>query len=297
MAAYHEITCQSACNKLKRSIPYGWDLNIYRGCEHGCVYCYALASNKHMESDDFHNDIYIKTNIVEMLEKELKSARWKRDIINIGGVTDSYQPAEAHYKLMPEILRLLIKYKTPAIISTKSDLVLRDYELIAELSGITYINIAATITTQDEALRKKIEPGAVSSQKRFAMLKEFKRSNASTGLHFMPIIPYLTDGYANIDSLFCSAKESGVDYVLPGTMYLLGKTRSAFFDFIYNQYPEFSEKLSALYKTGAADSNYKNELYKTVNSLREKYGLSKSYTKPIKAKLKSNQEVQLFLDI
>ncbi|MFZ2537550.1 MAG: radical SAM protein, partial [Oscillospiraceae bacterium] len=137
---YKEITCESALNKLKRQIPYGWDLNIYRGCAHGCKYCYAMYSHKYLDSGGFFDDIYVKTNIVEQLEKELSAPSWKREIINIGGVTDSYQSAEATYKIMPEILKLLIKYKTPAIISTKSTLVLRDYDLIDELSQITYIN-------------------------------------------------------------------------------------------------------------------------------------------------------------
>ena len=170
---YKEITAQSALNKLKRKIPYGWDLNIYRGCGHGCRYCYAMYSHDYLDGEkDFHRDIFVKTNIVEQLEKELKSESWNREVINIGGVTDSYQPAESRYRLMPEILKLLIKYKTPAIISTKSDLVLRDYELIDELSQITYINIAATITTVDETIARKIEPGSASPSDRFKVLKE-----------------------------------------------------------------------------------------------------------------------------
>ena len=110
---YHEITCGSAVNKLKRKNPYGWDLNIYRGCEHGCKYCYAIYSHQYIDSDNFFDEIYVKTNVVEQLEKQLSAPSWKREVINIGGVTDSYQTAEATYKIMPDILRLLIKYKTP----------------------------------------------------------------------------------------------------------------------------------------------------------------------------------------
>lgn len=234
---YKEISCESALNQLKRRIPYGWDLNIYRGCEHGCKYCYAIYSHDYIDSKDYFGDIHVKTNIVEQLEKQLSDPNWKREIVNIGGVTDSYQPAEEHYKLMPEVLRLLIKYKTPAIISTKSDLILRDYDLIDELSKLTYINVAATITTVDEELRKLIEPGGVESQRRFKMLKTFRKTNASVGLHVMPIIPYLTDNYENIDVLFNMAKDSEVHYVLPGTLYLRGKTRIVFFDFIKKEFP------------------------------------------------------------
>ncbi|HEY9060674.1 MAG TPA: radical SAM protein [Pseudobacteroides sp.] len=283
---YKEISCETAMNHLKRRMPYSWDLNIYRGCEHGCKYCYAIYSHEYLGSDNYFGDIYVKTNILEQLEKQLCDPKWKREIVNIGGVTDSYQAAEEHYGLMPEILKLLIKYKTPAIISTKSDLILRDYDLIDELSKITYINVAATVTTMDENIRKLIEPGGVESDRRFKMLKIFRKTNASVGLHVMPIIPYVTDSFENFDSLFRSAKDSGVHYVLPGTLYLRGKTRTVFFEFIKKEFPGLYNDLSILYKSGGADKEYKNSLYKTVNELRDKYNLSSSYTKPMKEKLK-----------
>lgn len=283
---YTEISCETAMNHLRRPMPYSWDLNIYRGCQHGCKYCYAMYSHDYLGSSDYFGNIYVKTNIVEQLEKELSNPKWKREIVNIGGVTDSYQVAEEHYKLMPDILRLLIKYKTPAIISTKSDLILRDYDLIDELSRITYINVAATITTMDEKVRKLIEPGGVESHRRFEMLKTFRKTNASVGLHVMPIIPYLTDSFENFDLLFSRAKDSNVHYVLPGTLYLRGKTRTVFFDFIKKEIPHLYNDLAKLYMTGGADKEYKNTLYKMINELRDKYELSSSYTKPMKEKLR-----------
>lgn len=295
MAVYREITCASACNKLKRKIPYGWDLNIYRGCEHECRYCYAMYSNQYLGSGDYFKDIYVKTNIVRELEKELSAPGWKREVINIGGVTDSYQPAESIYQLMPDILKLMIRYRTPCIISTKSDLILRDYDLIAELAEITYVNVAATITCMDEGIRKKIEPNGAESRKRFQMLKEFSKTNASTGLHFMPIIPYLTDNRENVDELYHMAKESQVGYVLPGTLYLRGKSRNVFFDFISRKYPDLYQPLQALYQTGGAPKAYKNQLYQMVNELKETYGLSGSYSKLMKEKLNRPQYTQMTL--
>ncbi len=293
MVNYKEITCKVACNNLKRKIPFSWDLNIYRGCEHKCQYCYAIYSHDYLGSGQYFNDIYVKTNIVEQLERQLSSSSWKHEVVNIGGVTDSYQPVEEQYKLMPHILRLMIKYRTPCIISTKSDLILRDYDLIDELSRITYVNVAATITCIDENIRKKIEPNGVSSLKRFAMLKEFAKTNASTGLHFMPIIPYLTDTRDNVDRLYAHAKESDVDYVLPGVLYLRGKTRKVFFDFINNEFSELLLPLKLLYKTGGAGKDYKDKLYPMVNEIKAKYGLSGSYSKPMKEKLNQKDYRQM----
>lgn len=278
------ITCSSACNKLKRRIPYGWDLNLYCGCAHGCKYCYAMGSHQHL-GGNFNQDIYVKTNIIEHLERELAHPSWQRDIVNLGGVTDNYQPAEAHCKLMPEVLRLCIRYKTPVIISTKSALVLRDYDLIDELSRVAYVNVAASIITCDEKLQKTLEPGGAPTPQRFAVLSAFSKTNASTGLHCMPIVPFLTDGEENFDALFSEAAAAGVSYVLPGTLYLRGATRPAFMQFMAEAFPGLHPQFTALYKTGGAGKPYKDGLYQTVNRLRGKYKLSSSYTKPMREKM------------
>jgi DNA repair photolyase len=279
------ISCATALNKLKRKIPYGWDLNIYRGCSHNCKYCYAIYSHDYLGSPDF-SKIFVKTNIVELLDKELSSPTWNREIINIGGVTDSYQKAEETMKIMPEVLKVLIKHKTPAIISTKSDLILRDFDLIAELSKLTYINVASTITTMNEDDRKKIEPNGSPSADRFKMLKEFRKTNASVGLHTMPIIPFITDSYFNIENLCAEARQANVHYMLPGVLYLRGATKTMFFEMMKNQYPDKYEAMKALYKTGSADKSYKEKLYnEIVNPLRKEYGISSSYIKPLKEKM------------
>lgn len=280
-----KIQVKSALNQLKRKIPYGWDLNIYRGCEHGCQYCYAMYTHGYLEADDFHQQLFVKENILEVLEKELSAPQWDRAIVNIGGVTDSYQPIERDYQLMPEILKLFIKYKTPVIISTKSDLILRDLDLIDELSQVAYVNIAATVTTMDETIREVLEPGSARSIDRLMMLKAFQKTNATTGLHVMPIIPYLTDTYNNFNSMFKIASDINVDYTLMGTLYLRGKTKPHFLKFIKEYDPEIYEKLKALYVKGSAGKPYKNQLYAMVNDLRAQYKLSSSYSRVMKNKI------------
>lgn len=255
-----------------------------------------MYSHKYLDDENYFGNIYVKTNIVENLEKELRSKSWKREIVNAGGITDNYQPAEAGYKLMPDILKLLIKYRTPAIISTKSDLILRDYDLIDQLSRITYVNIATTITTMDENVRKLIEPNGSPSEKRFGMLREFSKTNASIGVHVMPVIPFITDTEENLNGIFSAAKDARADYLLPGTLYLRGNTRKYFFDFVSKSYPDAYKKLKTLYKTGSAGKEYKNYLYAIINRLRADYGLSGNYSKQIKEKINHGQ-LSLFDDM
>ena len=283
MARVTEIRCQQACNNLsKTGLPYGWDMNIYRGCQHGCVYCYAIYSHDYISKDDYYEDIYVKVNIAEQLERQLSSPSWKGEKIGIGGVTDSYQPIEAKYKLMPKILRVLIKYKNPCSISTKSDLILRDYDLIDELSRVAEVNISASINIMDEEVRKKIEPGGKSAARRFNMLKEFSKTNAFTGVLQMPVIPYISDGRENIEELYANAAECEVDYLVRGVMYLRGKTRGVFFDFIRREYPELLEKLTLLYRNTNLRNEYKSSLYLMMNQLKSKYRLSGNYMNPTK---------------
>jgi DNA repair photolyase len=280
-----EITVKSALNKLRRKHPYGWDLNIYRGCGHRCNYCYAQYSHRYLDSSNFFDDVFVKINIADVLAKELQSEHWKGDIINVGGVTDSYQPAEKTYQLMPDILKIMIRHKNPLIISTKSDLILRDWDFIDRLSKLNYVNVAVTVTTLDLDKKEKLEPGSSPSLNRFEVLRQFRKTNASIGLHVMPILPFLTDSEDNLEKIFALAAECQVDYVLTGTLYLRGPTREHFFRFLEAEFPSLREQYKLLYRKGGADKMYKTELYRKVNRLRKKYGLSGSYSKPIKEKL------------
>ena len=280
-------------------MPYKWDLNIYRGCEHRCKYCYALYSHKYLESNygeavssseassnKFFDNIYIKTNIAEELDKQLSKPSWKNEMIAIGTVTDSYQPIEKEHELMREVLEVLIKHKNPAIISTKSDLILRDLDLIDELSQKNFINIAVTITSLDWEIQRAIEPNTISSEDRLRVLQIVRsQTNASTGLHFMPVIPYLTDSYEHIDAMFKNAEKRNIHTILLGPLNLYGKTRGVFLNFIKNNYPEIYQDILAIYENGRVDRNYSRELFTKIKKIRINYNIDNNYVKVIKEKL------------
>ena len=278
MAIYREILCRSACNHINsRFLLYHWDLNAYRGCTHGCRYCFAMYSHRYMESDAFFGEVFVKINLVERLERLLRSPSWKREIINLGGVTDHYQQAEAQYKLMPDILRLLIRYRTPCIISSKSALILRDYDLIDELSRLTYVNIAQTITCADEAVRQKLEPGGAPSAKRFEVLHSFTQTSASVGVHLMPVVPFLSDSPENLEAVYAGAKDCGADYVLPGLLNLRGTTRKAYFQFLQDEYPNLVQPTWRLYQKGGLDPAYKRLVYAELAKCQKLYGLNADF--------------------
>ncbi len=271
-----EKQCKDALNRINsKYLPYKWDLNIYRGCSHSCEYCFAMYSHKYIEGNyNFTKDIVVKTNIAEKLEMKLRSKTWKGEVVNLGGVTDSYQELESEYKIMPEILKLLIKYRTPAFISTKSDLILRDFDLLEELARVAHVSVAETIVTVDDEIRKKIEPGASPINNRFKVLKEFATTNVTTGLHLMPIIPYITDNIENLEKIYYYAKRCNVDYVLPSVLNLKGITKPNFMKMVQKQFPEKYNDISSICKTGFCSKEYRVLLYEKINILKEKYHIS-----------------------
>ncbi len=270
---YREINCKSAVNKIKNRFGFCNDLNIYRGCLHKCYYCYAVYSHRYINSRDFFGEIFVKKNIAEVLEKELSSKNWNRETINLGSVTDSYQPAEEDYKIMPEILKLLIKYKTPMFISTKSDLILRDFDLIDKLSNIVPVRIASTITTTDEKLSSLIEPNVISPIKRFETLKEFKKTKAIVGVHTIPVMPFITE--SGLENIFIKTKENNLNYIICEVLNLRGECRKIFLNFVRKNFHEHYKKYLYIYNNnGKLKEEYKNKIHKRIKSLEEKYCLN-----------------------
>ncbi len=281
MEKVKEIMCSSAAVKIdSRYLPFVWDMNPYRGCVHGCKYCYAIYSHDYIKNGGkYFDDIYVKVNIAEKLEEQLNKASWKKEVINIGGVSDCYQKAEGKYEIMPQLLKILIKYKNPCIISTKSELILRDFELIDELSRLTYVNIAFTVTCVDRNLESKLEPKASAGFRRFEVLKEFSKTNAVRGIHMMPLIPYLTDSFENIEAIYCKSAESGADYILPGMLNLRGKTKDYFTDFMKSEFSSKIDNIVKYFVDPHVKKERKREVFKRIDYCSQKYGMSSVYKK------------------
>jgi DNA repair photolyase len=275
-----EIKAESALHELKkRNIPYKWDLNIYRGCSHDCKYCYGRKSFEYLKSDDAANEVFVKKNIAEILDKELSRKSWEKEIINIGGVCDSYQEVEQEYKIMPEVLKIMIKHKNPVIISTKSDLILRDIDLLDELGNLTYVNIPVCITSCKDSISKKVEPGASAPINRFKALMELKKIKAYHALHLMPILPYLADDEESLETIVSWAAEADVAYMLTGVLYLTGGIKKRYLKFIETEFPEHYTSYLETYEKGSASKEYKNKVHSFLAKMREKYKVNNSYAK------------------
>lgn len=205
---------------LSSSSLYGLDyaLNPYRGCIHQCVYCYSPDILK-IERKDWQNTIYAKVNLPNILAKELK--KFKKGIVGIGTTTDAYQKIEEKYKITEHCLELLLRYKFPISIQTKSSLVLKDLNLLKKFNKK---DVGFTITTIDENERKRFEPNSSLTEEKLNALKILAENNIDTWVFIGPILPFITEN--SLNELFDKLKEVKVKAVFCDKLRLKNTTRN-----------------------------------------------------------------------
>lgn len=177
-------------------IPFDQSINPYRGCEHGCIYCYARPTHAYFDLSpglDFETRLFTKPNAARLLEKELSAAGYKCTPIALGTNTDPYQPIERQYKITRQVIELFHKLDHPLTIVTKSGLVARDLDLLAPMAEKNLVKIFLSITGFDRDLIRKLEPRAAAPQRRLETVAELSNAGIPTGVMFAPVIPYIND--------------------------------------------------------------------------------------------------------
>lgn len=203
-----------------------YNMNLYRGCQHGCIYC-DTRSECYKVGDI--SKVSVKTNALELLRKELASKKQK-GTIGTGSMNDPYMPLEKETELCRRALQIIRDFRFPAHIITKSDLVVRDADILQDISN-TYAAVSFTITSSDDRLSQKIEPHAPVSSDRFKAMEQLAKKGIYTGVTLMPVLPFISDMSWNIDAIVRMAKDHGASYVIP----MFGLTlRKGSRDYFYN---------------------------------------------------------------
>jgi DNA repair photolyase len=288
----HEIFIKSALHYHDNEMPCNWDVNVYRGCGHGCRYCFAQYSHEYLDSGDFFRDIFVKRNVAEILDRELSKKSWKKNRINLAGVTDAYQPLEAKIKLMPAVLKVLIKHRNPVVITTKSALILRDIDLIRQLASVTSVSIGSSITMMDEKLQKLLEPGASSPAERFRVLEECRDAGCWTNILATPVLPFITDSFQNLEEIYKNAALVRVNGLSVWPLNLRGNTKGRFFDFLRKHFPSLLPEYQRLFTGWTINKEYSEDLRKKALFLRNKYVIPGIHLPP---DISEKEDVQLSL--
>jgi len=208
------IEAKSILTKYKQSDTWfglSYNMNLYRGCQHGCIYC-DTRSECYGINDI--SSISVKQNAIELLKKELSSKRKIKGTIGTGSMNDPYMPIERELEMTNKALGVIAEKKFPVHIITKSNLVVRDIDILQEISKL-YCAVSFTITTFDDILAKRIEPNAPKSSLRFEAIKLLAEKGIYTGITLMPILPFINDNEENIRSIIHKAKDSGASYIFP----------------------------------------------------------------------------------
>jgi DNA repair photolyase len=270
---YLPITCKSALNRVS-GMPFRWSLNPYRGCTHGCEYCYAMATHDYygLRTDEFRTTIFVKTNLVEVLRRELARPSWRGEKIAIGTATDPYQPCEGQYRITREALQTMLDFENAISIVTKSTLVLRNLDLLTELASHAEVTVWFTITTLDRALWRSMEPGTPPPAKRLEVMKRLADAGIQTGVLMSPVIPAITDSSESIDAVARAAKDHGAQSFGADTLRLAPLVKEHWLQFVSRDFPDLLPRYEAAFQGANAPIAYREAIEKRIRRARQRAG-------------------------
>ena len=276
-ATYQEIHCRSALNRCKGMPFMKWTLNPYRGCTHGCHYCFARRYQTQLElnaGDDFASVIFVKTNFVEVLRRELDKPSWTKESIGFGTATDPYQPIEGTYKISRGVLEALRDAASPVGIVTKGPMIVRDKDILQDLSRVTTCRVHISIPTVDEDAWERLEPGVAHPSQRLRAVRELVDAGIDCGVLMAPIVPGFSTQPAKLERTIKAIAESGARSVGAMVMHLEGGTRDHFMAMLAREYPEMSAKYQRLYASKYVPKDYDRRVQEVVSLMRARYGMA-----------------------
>ncbi|HUK34293.1 MAG TPA: radical SAM protein [Vicinamibacterales bacterium] len=274
-ATYQEVECRSALNRVQ-GMPFSWTLNPYRGCTHGCHYCFARRYHAQFEmnsSDEFASVILVKTNVAQVLKREIDRPTWKRDRVAFGTATDPYQPIEGHYKLTRRCLEVLTGGRTPVGLITKGPMIVRDKDVLRDLSKAAGCTIYVSVPSVDEDAWRALEPGVASPLQRLRALRELVDAGIHAGVLMAPIVPGFTSSRRKVEDTIKAIADHGACFIGCAVMRLQDGTRDHFMKFIAERFPSMLPGMARLYGRAEAPAAYRREVQSMIGVLQERYGL------------------------
>ncbi len=289
----------------------GYSINPYRGCEHGCVYCYARPTHEYLGFSsglDFETKIMVKHDAPELLAAEFNKKSWQPRTIFFSGNTDCYQPAERSLGITRRCLEVFLKFRNPLVIITKNSLVRRDVDLLKELSSLNLVSVVVTITTLKKDLQSKLEPRTSTPERRLDTIEFLSSNGVKVGVNVAPIIPGLTD--EEIPSIIKQSSERGARFAGRVMIRLPHSVKEIFTDWITKEYPDRAEKVlnrirevhgGKLYdhtygKRLTGEGVWADAISNVFESSCRKYGLNEDRLKLDKGKFRRDNDQMSFFD-
>lgn len=247
LEVYEEQARSIVTKNESPDIPFDYSINPYRGCQHACAYCYARTTHEYLgygAGTDFDSKIFVKVNAADLLEGTISRPRWRGDAITFSGVTDCYQPLEAVYKVTRACLDVCVRYRNPVGIITKSFLITRDIDLLAELARVASVHVCTSIAFIEDTVARRIEPGAPPPSRRFEAVRLLSQAGIPVSVMVAPLIPGLND--REVPALLERAAECGATSASFGMLRLAGNVAPVFLARLREQLPRRAARVEQL---------------------------------------------------
>ncbi len=277
LVEYREEPCRTALNAV-RGMPFRWSLNPYMGCVHRCTFCYVRAYELRADrpaDDRYGRSIRVKVNVAEVLRAELRRASWRSEPVAIGTATDPYQPAEGGYRLTRACLEALVAAANPFDLVTRSPMVVRDLDVLAEAARGAEVSVAFSVPTLDEEVWRRTEPGTAPPRQRLRALRRLVEAGVRAGVAMAPVLPGLSDRPEQLAGVVRAARESDATFIWASPLHLRPGTREHFLEQLARDWPEELERYERLYGSRAyLPAKQADELRRVVADLRRRHAVA-----------------------
>jgi len=279
---YFSLPSKSLLNRCvsQRGMPFTWTINPYRGCEFGCRYCYARYTHEFMEMRDgmeFEQKIFVKQHAAGLLRHDLHRVK-PDEAIALGTATDPYQPAERRYEVTRGILEEFARHRGFELgIITKSNLIIRDLELLQEVAKTSRLSVHLTVTTLNVDLARILEPRAPRPDLRLDAVRTLAQAGLRVGVSCSPVVPGITDAPKDLEAVINAAAKAGADYVFANPLFLKPCSAAVFLPFLEQNFPHLAENYRRRYQDRAfLPPAYAKRLSQLIDGLREKYKITRA---------------------
>jgi DNA repair photolyase len=274
---YLHVRAKRIVNKVPEAsrMPFRYTINAYRGCSHACTYCFARPTHTFLgmdAGDDFERRIVVKVNAVERLAAELRDPRWGREHIAMGTNTDPYQPAEGRYRLTRGLIGELTKARNPFSILTKSPMILRDLDLLAEAARAGLVRCNLSVGTLDEDVWRASEPGTPPPRRRIEAVARLNAAGVPCGVLIAPVLPGMSDSPEQLADVVDASVEAGAVSVSPILLHLRPGVREIFMPWLEGYRPDLVARYGELYSASYATPGARARLSQAVDDLVDRLG-------------------------
>jgi DNA repair photolyase len=250
MVEYRLEPCRTALNRVK-GMDFNWSLNPYMGCAHKCTFCYVRAFEAMADRSsgvDYGRSIRVKTNVAEILKREVNRRTWRHELIAIGSATDPYQPAEGRFRLTRRCLEVLKDARNPLSLITRGPMIVRDRDVLEAASQVTQVSVSISVPTLDLDVVHRTEPGTAPPLQRLRALRVLVDAGIRVGVGMAPLLPGLTDAPRQLEDVIRAARDHGAAFVWANVLYLKPGTREHFLDSLARHWPELLPRYLTLYR-------------------------------------------------